>query len=115
MLIWQFNGKAKAVALSPHSRGGGYRIVGTGKKHKQIVLEYASLWDSEAAASDYLATYKEALRKKWKRCDPTTDTLDLFSGTGDNGYFVARRTGQLVTSVEGIPEKIDWKHFAAAR
>lgn len=115
MLIWQFNGKAKAVALSPHSRGGEYRIVGTGKKHKQIVLEYASLWDSEASASDYLAAYKEALRKKWKRCDPTTDTPDLFSGTGDNGYFVAKRTGQLVTSVEGIPGKAEWKRIAAGR
>src|SRR5690242_3680232 len=58
MLIWQFNGKDKALALSPHARGGEYRIVGTGKKHKQIVLEYASLWDSETSASDYIAAYK---------------------------------------------------------
>lgn len=115
MLIWQFNGKSRALALSPHARGGEYRIVSTGKKHKQIVLEYASLWDSEAAASDYLAAYKEALRKKWKSCDPTTDTRDVFSGTGDAGYFVVRRAGQLVTSVEGIPQESEWKRIAAAR
>ena len=115
MLIWQFNGKSKALALSPHARGGEYRIVGTGKKHKQIVLEYASVWDSEAAASEYLAAYKQALRKKWKACDPTTDTPDLFSGTGDTGYFVVRRTGQMVTSVEGIPQESEWKQIAAAQ
>lgn len=115
MLIWQFNGKNKALRLSPHARGGEYRVIGTGKKHKQIVLEYASLWDSETAASDYLATYKQALRKKWKICDAITDTPDLFSGMGDPGYFVVRRAGQMVTSVEGIGQQSDWARIAAAQ
>lgn len=115
MLIWQFSGKSKALALSPHARGGAYRIVGTGKKHKQIVLEYASLWDSETSASDYMAVYKQALQKKWKRCDPVVDTPDLFSGTGDAGYFVVKRAGQLVTSIEGLPHESDWKQIAAVR
>jgi hypothetical protein len=115
MLIWQFNGKSKALALSPHARGGEYRIVGTGRKHKQTVLEYASVWDSGAAASDYLAAYKQVLRKKWKTCDATVDTPDLFSGTGDAGFFVVRRTGQMVTSIEGISRQADWERIAAAR
>jgi hypothetical protein len=115
MLLWQFNGKSKASALSPHMRGGAYRIVATGKKPKHNVLEYASVWDSETAASEYLQAYKEVLRKKWKQCDATVDSPDLFSGTGDNGYFVVRRQAQLVTSVEGIPAEADWKRIVASQ
>jgi hypothetical protein len=113
MLLWQFSGKANAASLSPHARGGEYRIVETGKKDHHPVLEYVSEWDSVSTAEQYFSAYKDALRKKWRQCDPVTNTATVFSGTGDPGYFVVKHSGTLVTSIEGIPGQRDWKRIAA--
>lgn len=108
MLIRQYLGAARAAQLSPHLRGGQFRVVVSGKAHKPV-LEYASQWDSEGQASNFLAAYRKILRDKWKRCDIAVDTPSAFAGTGDNGYFVTRLAGRIVSSVEGLSDPDDWK------
>lgn len=115
LMLWQFAGKTKAMALSPHVRGSQFRIVVTGKKYKRSVLEYASEWDSEKSAAKYFAAYKLILQKKWEHCDATSTSANVFAGTGDAGYFVTRLKGRLVTSIEGIPEQQDWKAILSER
>jgi hypothetical protein len=112
MLLWQFAGKPKAASLAPHALGGRYRIVEAAKRRP--VLEYVSEWDSEDRASQYFAAYSDILRKKWKRFDPSVRSTDLLAGTGDSGYFVTSRKGRFVTSVEGIPEELDWQRLVSA-
>jgi hypothetical protein len=111
MLLWQFTGRSNAERLSPHALGAQYRIVEVGRRHHRPVLEYASEWDSESSAADYFAAYSTALRKKWKQCDATSQTSELFGGSAENGYFVTRRKGRFVTSIEGIPNEHDWRRL----
>jgi hypothetical protein len=70
-----------------------------------------SQWDSEHAAGDFFSAYERILKAKWKRCDPALDNGNVFAGTGDNGYFVSRLQGDLVSSVEGISSIDDWRRL----
>jgi hypothetical protein len=110
MLLRQYLGSAKALELAPHLRGGQFRVVAGEKAHKPV-LEYASEWDSEEQAANFFAAYRKILQGKWTRCDIAIDTPLAFAGTGDNGYFVTRLKGGIVSSVEGLSDPIDWKHL----
>jgi hypothetical protein len=109
MLLWQFAGKQKAVTLAAHALGGRYRIV-EGAKHRPV-LEYASEWDSDDTAREYFAVYSESLPKKWKRFEPKVRSTDLLAGLGDTGHFVTSRKGRIVSSIEGIPEELEWQRY----
>jgi hypothetical protein len=113
ILIRQYLGEAKAKQLAPHLRGGQFRVVASGKAHKPV-LEYASEWDSEEQASSFFAAYRKILQAKWKRCDIAIDTSSAIAGTGDNGYFVARLTGNGVSSIEGLSDRADWQRLRPA-
>jgi hypothetical protein len=54
------------------------------------------------------------LKAKWKRCDPVANSDTVFAGTGDNGYFVSRLSGNTVTSIEGIGNIDDWRRLEPA-
>ena len=108
ILLQQYLGEKKAKQLAPHLRGGQFRIVSGGKSHKPV-LEYASQWDSAEQAADFFAAYRKILQAKWKRCDLATDGATTLSGSGDNGYFLTRRSGAIVTSVEGLSDRADWE------
>ena len=101
-LIEQFASKEAAAELSPHWRGCQFEIR-ENKKQARDVLLYAVEWDSEDAARRYFDFYKAALAKKWKSLKLTEQTADSAIGTGDDGRFELRRTGAIVTSVEGLP------------
>jgi hypothetical protein len=104
MLLQQYLGAAKAVELAPHLRGGHFRVVSAGKKHKPV-LEYASQWDSPETAAQYFAAYHKILRGKWKHLDVSAEEATVFAGLGDDGYFVTKLTGDVVSSVEGQSER----------
>jgi len=110
ILLTQYVGAADAARLAPHLRGGQFKILSTGKEHKPV-LQYMSQWDSEHAAGDFFSAYERILKAKWKRCDPALDNGNVFAGTGDNGYFVSRLQGDLVSSVEGISSIDDWRRL----
>jgi len=113
ILIRQYLGEAKAKELAPHLRGGQFRVVTSGKAHKPV-LEYASQWDSEEQAANFLAAYRKILQAKWKRCDVVIDTPSAIAGTGDSGYFVTRLAGNIVSSVEGLSDPADWQRLKPA-
>jgi len=105
ILIEQYASKERAKELAPHWRGSNFALLEK-KAAKRVVLLYASEWDSEAAARDYFAFYREALRKKWKSMTVATESEDAVTGTGDDGAFELRRKGAVVTSVEGLDPAI---------
>ncbi len=112
MLLRQYIGEAQANALAPHLRGGQFKIVGEGKQRKPV-LEYVSQWDSDEQAANFFARYQTILQKKWKHCDVSSATQTAFVGTGDDGYFVTRISGDTVSSIEGLSDAEDWQRLKA--
>jgi hypothetical protein len=113
MLLRQYGSEKLAASLAPHLRGGQFEILGIGKDRKPL-LEYASEWDSPAEANRFFHTYEKVLKAKWKRCDLTSENESIASGTGDNGYFVTRFAGVIVTSVEGLSDPAEWRRLQDA-
>lgn len=110
LLLRQYVGEAKASVLSPHLRGGQFKILAYGKERKPV-LEYVSEWDSDEQAADFLTSYQRILEGKWKHCDISLSRETLIAGTGDNGYFVTRRAGNTVSSVEGLSDAEAWERL----
>jgi hypothetical protein len=110
MLLRQYVGQAEAVSLARHLRGGQFEIIAAGKDRKPV-LEYVSEWDSGDKARRFFGDYEKILQLKWKHCDPSTSSRTTFAGTGDDGYFVTRLTGNMVTSVEGMSDLNDWQNL----
>jgi hypothetical protein len=104
MMLSQYLGTAKADELGAHWRGGQFRIMSRGKKHNPV-LEYASEWDSTRAATAYFAAYQKILRGKWKQLTVSSSDSGIFAGLGDDGYFVVRLKGDVVSSLEGLSVK----------
>ncbi len=102
VLIEQFAGKPSSENIAPHWRGSNFELR-ENKKAARVVLLYTVEWDSEQAARDYFAVYRQAMAKKWKTMQVASENPDCLMGTGDDGRFELRRKGATVTSVEGLP------------
>src|SRR6185437_14700444 len=111
ILLRQYIGAAEAARLAPHLRGGRFKVLATGREHKPV-LQYISQWDTEHDAGAFFSAYQKILKSKWKRCDSAAENANVFAGTGDNGYFVARLQGDTVSSIEGISDVDDWNRLA---
>jgi len=101
ILLEQYLGKERAAEIAPHWRGCNFEVR-ENKKAARAVLLYAVEWDSEDAARQYFAAYRELLGKKWKNLAVTSEDAGAVVGTGDDGRFELRRKGAVVTSVEGL-------------
>ena len=101
VLLEQFAGKATAENLAPHWRGGQYELMENRKK-KRVILLYASQWDTARAARLYFLAYRKALAGKWKKMEVTSETADTLKGHGDDGDFLLKLDGAVVTSMEGL-------------
>jgi len=101
ILLEQYLGKERAAEIAPHWRGCNFEVR-ENKKAARAVLLYAVEWDSEDAARQYFAAYRELLGKKWKNLAVTSEDDGAVVGTGDDGRFELRRKGAVVTSVEGL-------------
>ena len=112
MLLWQYVGLAQATSLAPHLRGAQFRV--SAAKNNKPVLTYVSEWDSEPSASDFFAAYKKILRSKWHHCQPSTNSEVVFAGTAEGGYFVTRRRGNTLISLEGLTDVRDWNAAKSA-
>ena len=112
LMLRQYVGEAKASALSPHLRGGQFKIIAIGKERKPL-LEYVSEWDSDEQAANFFSSYQKILEGKWKHCDVSTSRETLLAGTGDSGYFVTRRIGNVIASVEGLNDLDAWERLKA--
>ena len=101
IMLEQYTGKERAAELAPHWRGCAFELY-ENKRAGRVVLLYAAEWDSEEAAGQYFAAYREVLSKKWKSMTVDSASGDLVTGRGDDGRFELRRKGATVTSVEGL-------------
>jgi hypothetical protein len=112
MLLQQYLDGKEARSLAPHLRGGAFRIIGAGKPRRPILL-YASEWDSETNAETFFRDYQKVLSSKWKHCDVTTAKQGLYAGQGDNGFFITRLAGNMVSSIEGLPQNEQWRDMTS--
>jgi hypothetical protein len=101
ILIRQYGTNQESAAIAPHWKGGRYSLR-ENKSQGRVILRYVSQWDSAEIASDFFRLYGQVLRKKWKKMDVSQQSADMLSGIGDDGYFVVRRSGAVITSVEGL-------------
>lgn len=102
ILLEQYVSEGEATQLSPRWRGGRYALYES-RDRSRSVLAYASEWDSEEAASQYLQNYRAVLQKKWKKMEIRSESADEIRGNGDDGGFVLKREGAVATSLEGLP------------
>jgi hypothetical protein len=106
VLIEQYGGKALAGELAPHWRGCQFELR-ENRKQKRVILLYAVEWDDAASAGRYFDFYREALARKWKKMEVGSTAPDSVSGSGDDGRFVLRRAGSVVTSIEGLTPAVN--------
>lgn len=99
ILLRQYVGKDQAEEIAPHWKGGRYELF-EGKSDKKIRLAYVSEWDDTSVARDYFRLYRQILQKKWKKMEIAAESETQITGSGDDGNFVVRLEGALVTSLE---------------
>jgi hypothetical protein len=101
ILLQQYVGKDAARDLSPHWRGGYFRVYEK-KKQKLDVLVYRSVWSDDASAQKFYEAYEQILRGKWKKIDIFARSDNRIDGQGDDGYFCVDVSATVVTSREGL-------------
>jgi hypothetical protein len=101
ILLQQYAGKDAARDVSPHWRGGQFRIY-ENKKKKQDVLVYRSVWSDDGNAQRFFEAYEQILKGKWKKTEITARSDQRIDGKGDNGYFCVDVSATVVTSREGL-------------
>jgi len=108
ILVRQYGTTREAGAIAPHWKGGRYSLI-ENKLQGRVILRYVSEWDSAQIAQDFFRIYGQALHKKWKKMEVAGESENTLSGMGDDGYFLVRRSGAIVSSVEGIasPEQAE--------
>jgi len=102
ILLRQYTGKETADEVAPRWRGGAYRIAER-KTDRRAVLAYASQWDSPETARRFFALYQRVLKQKWKQMSVRRQSPEALEGSGDDGNFVLRVEGAVVSSLEGLP------------
>ncbi len=98
----QYVTRDEALKLSPHWRGGDFRIY-EGKKDKHAVLAYASEWETESWADRWFGMYRSVLKGKSKSIEFTVDSATEMEGRNERGAFHVRLEGKRVSSLEGLP------------
>ncbi len=101
ILLEQYAGKEVAAEVSPHWRGGRYRLLER-KSPPRVILTYVSEWDDPTEAARYFRLYRRILEKKWKKFTIDRESDEALAGEGDDGHFLVRVSGRLVTSLEGM-------------
>jgi hypothetical protein len=106
ILLTQYLDAAAADEIAPHWRGCNFELE-ENKKAGRVALLYAVEWDSEDMARRYFEAYRQVMKKKWKQMSVASESVDQVSGSGDDGRFELRRTGAVVTSVEGLESGVN--------
>jgi IrrE N-terminal-like domain len=106
ILLAQYLDTAAADEIAPHWRGCNFELV-ENKQAGRVALLYAVEWDDEDTARRYFEAYRQVLKKKWKQMTVVSESVDQVNGSGDDGRFELRRTGAMVTSVEGLESAVN--------
>ena len=107
VLLRQYTSLATAQGLAPGMTGGIYRIdeekkLGKDAKERRTCLIFATVWDSEDSAVDFLNAYRSVVEKKWKRVDKGEQDATHISGKSEDGYYRVERKGKTVLAREGF-------------
>ena len=105
ILLRQYCSEDDAKEVSPHWRGGKYRLL-ENKKSKRVMLVYRSTWTDPEYARKYFGLYERVLAGKWKNLTVDQRDGNSIAGRGDDGYFRVTASGAEVTSWEGFPEAL---------
>jgi hypothetical protein len=111
MLLQQYLGAPRASELSPHLRGGQFKIVTPKGRDAKPVLLYAAEWDSAHSAAEFFEAYRKILQAKWQHCEFSVQKPNVLAGSGDNGSFVVWLSGHTVSSVEGLQDDSEWQRL----
>ncbi len=112
VLLEQYTSRKEAQEMSREWRGGGFALFAL-KRDNHKLLEYASEWSSERAATRFVGMYQRVVLGKMKNAvmEQASDRAghEGFSGHGSVGrdpigYFRVNREGKRVTSVENSPQ-----------
>ncbi len=109
VLIEQYGGKDEAAAVAPHWTSGFYRIFEARHDRNRIVLSYAVEWDNPQIAARYFDLYRsKIIPGKSKVVENVEKSRDsVLTGHTDDGWFVLRREGPRVFTLEGLPTAED--------
>lgn len=102
ILLRQYATNQQAGAIAPFWKAGSYSLL-ENTVEKRTVLLYASEWESVTVARSFFELYEQVLRKKWNKMEVSTRDEHTLAGQGDDGYFLVRLVGPIMTSVEGLP------------
>lgn len=105
ILLEQYVGKDDSQAIAPHWRGGAYALL-EHRSPERVVLLYAVEWDDAATAAKYFKLYRKVLEKKWKHVAIESESDNAVAGSGDDGHFLLRLDGPVVTSLEGAEDSL---------
>jgi hypothetical protein len=114
ILLQQYLGATTATELAPHLRGGQFRIVTPHGRDAKPVLLYAAEWDSSHSTEAFFEAYRKVIKAKWQHCQFGLQTAKMISGTGDNGFFVVWISGNVLSSVEGLKDEVEWQRLQTA-
>gem|GEM_PF-6803 len=101
ILLRQYAGRQEAESLAPRWRGGVYKLWER-KADGRVVLAYCSQWEDEPAAAEYFRLYQRVLRGKWEDYQRSWEEGGELAGRSREGYFLLRREGCRVSSLEGL-------------
>jgi hypothetical protein len=102
ILLKQHFDEDRADALAPAWRGAHYELL-ENKAQDHVVLLYASEWESESRAAEFFKAYLDVCKHKWSSIEVENESAEEFAGKSDDGGFVIRLQGKLVSSIEGLP------------
>jgi hypothetical protein len=101
IMLRQYCSEDEARDVSPHWRGGKYRLLEYGKP-KRVAMVYRSTWTDGEYARKYFELYQRVLAGKWKSMQVEKKDRNSVNGQGDDGYFRLELDGAQVTSWEGF-------------
>jgi hypothetical protein len=100
VLLSQYASREEGERAAAHVAGSSYALL-EHKRDKFPVLVFASTWDSQESARQYLQLYRQVLRGKWKTVQVESESASELAGHGDSGYFRAWVDGSTVNQIEG--------------
>jgi hypothetical protein len=100
ILLSQYTGKEEGERMAAHFAGGSYELL-EHKHDRHPVLAFASTWDSEESARQFVAAYRHVLTGKWKTTTIEPETDSTLEGHSEAGYFRVWIDGATVNHLEG--------------
>lgn len=103
ILLTQYASEPEAQTVAPQWRAGSFDLH-EHRLEKSTVLRWATVWENEKTARDFLALYRKVLTGKWKTVKFAVDSASALEGTGDDGEFRITVAANRVSGIEGLKQ-----------